>query len=79
MPLRVPPKLGATCFAQPKGVLVAIAQPAVKRSWVSGPPSLSMLARPTASGSGTRLKKLFSLTTPSKPPSALAPLSPRMK
>ncbi len=76
--LRVPPKWLATCLVHWNGVSIACAQPAGKWLKCLGPPSSSITFRLSCHFSTKPLKNRFSFTEPSRPPSALAPLSPAM-
>jgi len=78
VPLRVPPKSEATCLVHENGVSNATAQPAAMCGKVSGPPHLSIRGMRSSTFSVTPLKYVISLYIPTKPPSALVPLSPAM-
>jgi hypothetical protein len=74
--LRVPPKWLATCFVHWKGVFIACAQEDEKWLKCFGPPKSSIALMLSCHFSAKPLKNMFSQSEPSRPPSALAPLSP---
>ena len=74
--LRVPPKWLATCLVHWKGVFIACAQDDGKWLKCFGPPNSSIALMLSCHFSAKPLKNMFSQSEPSRPPSALAPLSP---
>jgi hypothetical protein len=76
--LRVPPKWLAICLVHWNGVFMACAHAAGKWLNCLGPPSSSITFRLSCHVSTIPLKNRDSLVDPSRPPSALAPLSPAM-
>jgi hypothetical protein len=74
--LRVPPKWLAICFVQEKGASIAQAHATGTCGSLVGPPISSILSSVLARPSWMPSKLASSLKVPSKPPSALAPLSP---
>ncbi len=80
MPFRVPPKSPATCFVQRKGASVATDQPQDMWGKDSGPPHTSALSNmfSMVSTPDKPFSLINSLYVPSRPPSALEPLSPMM-
>ena len=78
MPFLVPPKSDATCLVQVNGVSKATAQPADMCGKVSGRPTCRSAGSRSSTFSVTPLKYVISLYMPTKPPSALVPLSPAM-